>query len=314
VNFVVGYFGTSWKRPALEAERLWEVAYQAGLASGDLFHTGCAAAGTVASMFMRGVPFDEVVAKADAYERELAPARLREPLGVIAAVRQATRNLAGRTAGPDSFGAKGFDEEDFVASLPSWGSRHFAHIYFIVKMQTLLLWGRHERALAAAEASKRYLADSTGLMQQAEHTFYHALILCESARRSPARKAARLRAAARLQRKLQRWAAGCPENFLARERLVAAELARTRGSAATAGIEYEEALQAASAHGQVHLEGMGRMLVAAHLADQSRWQDAAHQRSAAAVCLRTWGATALAESLESAAQVPAAAAAAVAAS
>ena len=40
VLFVVGYFGTSWVRPATEAEALWRAAYDAGIRSGDLFHTG----------------------------------------------------------------------------------------------------------------------------------------------------------------------------------------------------------------------------------------------------------------------------------
>ena len=46
VNFVVGYFGTSWLRPATEAEALWKTAYDAGIETGDLFHTGAACAAT----------------------------------------------------------------------------------------------------------------------------------------------------------------------------------------------------------------------------------------------------------------------------
>ena len=46
VNFVVGYFGTSWLRPATEAEDLWRTAFAAGLETGDLFHTGCASCAT----------------------------------------------------------------------------------------------------------------------------------------------------------------------------------------------------------------------------------------------------------------------------
>ena len=47
VNFVVGYFGTSWIQPAIDAEKLWDLAFAEGQRTGDLFHTGCAAAGTI---------------------------------------------------------------------------------------------------------------------------------------------------------------------------------------------------------------------------------------------------------------------------
>ncbi|MBU1642459.1 AAA family ATPase, partial [bacterium] len=53
IKFVSGYFGTSWKQPAAETEELWGAAYKNGLEIGDWFHTGCAAAGIVQSMFMR---------------------------------------------------------------------------------------------------------------------------------------------------------------------------------------------------------------------------------------------------------------------
>ena len=54
VHFVVGYFGTSWLRPATEAEALWRTARAAGRETGDLFHTGCACAGIAQSQLMRG--------------------------------------------------------------------------------------------------------------------------------------------------------------------------------------------------------------------------------------------------------------------
>ncbi len=97
VSFVVGYFGTSWKRPALESEELWRSAYSIGLETRDMFHTGCAAAATTMGMFMRGVPFKAVLERCAEFTAKLQPANLQEPLGVISSVQQAIRNLKGRT-------------------------------------------------------------------------------------------------------------------------------------------------------------------------------------------------------------------------
>jgi len=61
VNFVVGYFGTSWLQPAQRAEELFDRAFEAGHESGDLFHTGCACAAGAMHRFMRGVPLSELL-------------------------------------------------------------------------------------------------------------------------------------------------------------------------------------------------------------------------------------------------------------
>jgi len=55
VNFVVGYFGTSWMRPTIEAEALWQIAFHEGQNTGDLFHTGCALSGMTQSL-IRSMP------------------------------------------------------------------------------------------------------------------------------------------------------------------------------------------------------------------------------------------------------------------
>ena len=97
VNFVVGYFGTSWLRPATDAETLWKAAYTSGLDSDDLFHTGCACCATILSYFMRGVPTNTIMDRSAEYLDLLQRVGLREPAGAVTAVRQAIRNLRGET-------------------------------------------------------------------------------------------------------------------------------------------------------------------------------------------------------------------------
>ncbi|MFN0077855.1 MAG: serine/threonine-protein kinase PknK [Prosthecobacter sp.] len=278
VCFVVGYFGTSWVRPAREAEELWRAAWQAGLDTGDLFHTGCAGAGLVLSQFMRGVPLDEVLAEAERVRPVLERAGLREPLGVLAAVRQAVRSLRGETHELGGFGDDTFDEKSFRASLATFGSRHFAHIYFILRLQSLYLHGRHAEAAEFAQSSAAYLKDSPGMLHAAEHHFYAALNAAALATRrfGPARWSLTRRVRA-VQRRFQTWAARAPENFLARERLLAAELHRLAGKTAAALAACEEAAHAAKTHTAPHLQGL-----AARLAGRSDEAAAHFQRWGAA--------------------------------
>lgn len=257
VNFVVGYFGTSWRRPATEAEDLWKVAYRSGMETGDLFHTGCACCATIMSYFMRGLPLANIEVESEKNLDLLRRFNLREPIGAIHAVRQAIRNLQGQTRDRTSFSTSDFDEERYVKDLAGYGSRHFAHYHFIAKMQTLYLWGEYEKARAAANASAKYLRDSTGMLHSAEHFFYYALILAALYPRGTFRQRVEwFRAIRKIHRQFRKWAAGCPHNFLHKERLIAAEICRITGDPTGAAKLCEEAARAAAGYNYPHIEAL----------------------------------------------------------
>jgi hypothetical protein len=291
VHFVVGYFGTSWLRPASDAEALWRVAYDAGLRTGDLFHTGCACAGTTMSYHMRGVPMDTEWEETDRFVEVLGRNRLREPLGTVTAVRQAIRNLRGETRDRTSLSDASFDEEAFVKELAGYGSRHFAHFYFIVKLQLHYLWGEHDAALRSAAQSAGYLKDSPGMLHSAEHHFYHGLVL--AARGQSAGKVRRIHA------KFRKWAGGCPDNFLHKSQILEAELARLGGRPDAAAALLASAEQNAVKYGYVHIEALAAQLAARTLAAAGRHNDAIEARRRAVDAYRRWGATAYAEHLGS---------------
>jgi hypothetical protein len=297
VNFVVGYFGTSWRRPATEAEELWKLAYTSGLETGDLFHTGCACCATILSYFMRGVPMSEILEASEEYLELLHRVGLHEPAGAVRAVRQAIRNLRGSTRGRDDFSDDTFDEAEFTEGLAAYGSRHFAHYYCVVKMQTSFLWGDIESALETAEAAKSYLKDSTGMLHSAEHRFYHALILAAGLTSSSAlqRRTSR-RKIRRQHRLLRKWAARCPHNFLHKERLVAGELARVSGDHPRAEQLYLEAQRAAAESGYPHIEALAHRFSADSMRDRDPAEAERHLRLACDL-YRRWGASAYAEVL-----------------
>jgi hypothetical protein len=298
VNFVVGYFGTSWLRPATEAEELWRTAFASGLETGDLFHTGCASCATTLSYFMRGESLDRILEASREYLEILDGVGLDEPAGAVTAVRQAAFNLRGQTRNRRDFSDQAFDEVSFVANLPEYGSRHFAHYYFIVKMQTLYLWGYLEDARTTLQAAEPFLKDSKGMLHSAEHRFYEALILarCASTAGSPLRRSG-VRTVRKQHRLLEKWAALSPHNFLHKERLVAGELARLSGDAVRAEDLYLEAQRAAAEFGYLHIEALAHQLTAASKVDRDPVGARAH-REAACLLYRRWGAGAYAEALE----------------
>lgn len=287
VLFLNGYFGTSWLRPAVEAERFWDRAWSAGLESGDLFHTGCASCATIMSRFMRGVRLDEVWRESDKYLEFLRRSSLREPLGALQAVRQAIRCLRGETTGPDSFETPDFDEKSFVDGLGVYGSRHFAHYYYIVKMQTLYLAGDYKRALEFAHAGEAFQGDSRGMLHSAEHMFWKALII---AAQPEGGLRERLKIAS-IHRKFRRWAGLCPENFLARERLIAGELSRIKGDRSGAAAAIDEAEAAAGRHEQTQIAALAANLAAGIHRLNGDWAAEQGCRDRARQYYRDWGAS-----------------------
>lgn len=288
VRFVVGYFGTSWLRPATEAEALWQQAHAAGLESGDLFHTGCACAGTVQSQLMRGVPLDDIYALAGQHADWLARAQQRETLGCVRAVRQTIACLKGATAGPASFDDETFDEAAFVKEVEGFGSKHFAHFYFVDKMLALYLRKQYAAAAELAAASASYLKASAGMLHSTEHVFLDALI---AAAAGSSDAGAVLKKATK---KFASWAARCPGNFAHKHRLLAGESERVAGRHAAAAAHYAAAIAAATETGYVQVIGMAHERWAEMAAQQGDRDEGKRHRDAAREAWSAWGATSVA--------------------
>jgi predicted ATPase/class 3 adenylate cyclase len=249
-NFVVGYFAMPWRRPANEMEAYWQVAYEAGLQTGDFFHASCACCGTIQSYYMRGVSFNEIMKESDRYLEFLQRINNNEGVLTINAVRQSIRNLRGETVSPTSYSDDTFIEEDYINSLRSFGSRHFAHYYFINKMQTLYLWKEYDKAYEVSLLSDNYLKDSPGMMHTAEHYFYKALIICALFPKSSSSKQRQWkRTLHKIRYDFKKFADECPSNFLHKRQLLKAEIEVVQGNNTEAETLYAASIESALKYG-----------------------------------------------------------------
>lgn len=305
VSFVVGYFGISWLRPAVEAEALWKKAFAAGQRSGDLFHMGCAAAGRIMSLHMRGVPLDVIEREADQLLPLLAKHGQHDTPKLIAAVRQAARDLRGATRTRGSWADAEYDESRETAAWQRFGARHFAHYCQLARAHSHYLWGHLEDAEAVLRAARKLLPESAGTLHSAEHVYVDALVV--SARAPAADPTARLLARVQLPRaaaKLRGWAKRCPENFAAKAALVQAEVERVTGSYDLAEASYLRAVNAAERYGQSHVAALAHMLLARHAAASGRASKRDLHFERARKHLQDWGATALADHLQDGREAP----------
>ena len=297
-HFVVGYFAVPWRKPAVEMERYWQVAYEAGLETGDFFHTSCTCCGTIQSYYMRGVNFKEITNTSDRYLEFLKRINNDEAILTIMSVRQSMLNLRGKTESPVSFNSEGFDEAEYVKSLEGFQSRHFAHYYFINKMQTLYLWGEYEKAYEMALASDKYLKDSPGMLHTAEHFFYKSLIIL--ALYPTAGTVQRMKWKKFLHKTrttFRNYAKGCESNFIHKAQLIEAEICRVEGDHATALDFYYKAIESAAKYGYTNVHGLANAMAAAFHDAHGRRRLAGFHIQEAVYDYNNMGATAYANEL-----------------
>lgn len=300
VNFVYGYFAHSWMNPLVTTEEYYRTAYRSGVETGDLFHAGCACSGIAQNMHMRGADLDAVLAECDRFLPFLHRSGSGENVGTLHAVRQTIRSLRGETESPTSFADAQFDEEAYVRSLSDYGSPHFAHYYYVNKLQALYLWREYDAAVEIAATSATYLKSSIGMQHMVEHHFYTALLSAElyaSGKAGPRSKW--LRVVRRNARRFRAWAAHCPANYLHKAQLLEAEVARITGNTQRAALRYDEAIAGAEAHGFKQNSALANDLAGRFYTGLGRAQTARFYFREAAYGYRRWGARSIAQFLES---------------
>ncbi len=280
--FVVGYFAMPWRRPAKEMEDYWHIAYETGLETGDLFHASCACCGLIQSYYMRGMAFSEILAFIDRYQIFLARINNKEALNTLLAVRQSVLNLRGETESPTSYDTESFDEKEYLQELAGFGTRHFAHYYFINKMQTLYLWGKYEEAYSVSVQSDKYLPDSPGMLHTAEHYFYKGLILCSLYSKSDAIKQARWRLKLnKIRANFEKFALGSPSNFQHKGQVLTGQICQITGDVVGAERYYGAAIASAKKYGYIHIQALaGELLGRLHLEAGRSREAAFHIRNA----------------------------------
>ncbi|MEA2029297.1 MAG: response regulator, partial [Campylobacterota bacterium] len=254
VKFVCGYFATSWQEPSTHTEEAWHHAYQDGLEIGDWFHTGCAAAGIVQSMLMRGVPFDTILEKIKTFEKILLRIGAKEQYGAMLSVKQTIKNLRGETLSKHSYATQDFDEDKYCKRLQFYASAHFALYYFVNKMFALYFHEAYEDAYQLSQQAKPYIGYSKGMLHHTEYLFYRALILAKRYKKqTPLAKLHHKREIQSIQKKFEKWSQSCIENFKARALILFAELCHLDSDMLKAIEQYEQANEFASLYQQHHL-------------------------------------------------------------
>lgn len=289
---ILSMFLNHWVRPIAAAEVFDEEGRRAGMAAGELQFVGYILFyGRVANRFHAGEPLDDLVSEIRAHlafsrkvDHRLSTDNLRGALLV-------TGNLVGMTKTASSFDLDGqLTEAEYLRQCAENGTFPAICFYLTTKAFALYLHGDVTGARAAIELAAPLVGYIKGVLTEAAHVFYDALIVaaeCTSA--GPERAALEARLARDLER-LEVWARHCPANFLHQHRIVAAEVARLGGDRARAEALYDEAIAAAQEHGFTQDRALAHELAARLLLAEGEDERAQAHLGCALSCLVAWGA------------------------
>jgi predicted ATPase/signal transduction histidine kinase len=298
-TFAFAVHMSHWRDPLRAADALYRRAAAEGLAAGELQYAAFARESAVRLLFVMGVPLDQVVLDLEDATRFARRIDCQDAIQSLAVLRQVVRCLEGRTRGPSSLDDGDFDEAAFLDAVreaqPSMQGR-----VMIFALQLRYLAGDWTGARVMSDGAALHAEQALGAIEIAEHDFYTSLTLAALAGGCAADERADLLAAIdEHQRRLGRWAEGCPENYRHRHRLVAAEVARVEGRPLDEALElYDQAIEGARAQGCLHDEALARELAGRCLRARGRRSLAGFHLQGAIRAYARWGATAKVEALE----------------
>ena len=253
-----------WTQAIRGGRSLSQRALDAAERSGDRTFSGYSCAVWIFDLIAAGDPLGDAQREAEAKLAFVRKQKFGLQVDIIAPPLQFIRTMRGLTPIFGSFNDAGFDEDSFEQHLEADPLLAIAAcLYWIRKLQALLLANDYAAALAAAARAERHLWTSETFFQLAEYHFYAALAraaLCNSA--VGAERSQHLESLAAHHRRLQSWASNCPENFENRAALVGAEIARIEGREIDAERLYEQAVRSARASGLAHNEALAYELAA----------------------------------------------------
>jgi PAS domain S-box-containing protein len=264
---VYNQFGTHvlpWTRHFKDCRDLLRRAFEVANKNGDLTFSAYSCHALTTNLLAVGDPLPEVRRQAEHGFAFADKARFRVVIDLITIQLRLLRTLCGLTPKFGSFNDAQFDEIRFerrLAANPDLARAEFS--YWTRKLQARFLAGDYTSAVDAASRAQSLLWIARYAVEAAEYHFYGALsrgASFDSA--SPDKRQQHLDALAEHHKQLEVWAENCPENFVNRAALVAAEIARLEGREFDAQLLYEQATRSARANGFTHNEALANELAA----------------------------------------------------
>ncbi|WNG36229.1 AAA family ATPase [Archangium violaceum] len=293
-------FSSYWVQPIPRAQELLLNGLRYALQVGDIAPATYCSVYLVTNRLAMGHSLDEVHQESLVRDEFLRKAGFVDPQEALLVSQRYVQQLRGHSLSFSTLSGEGFDEQACEARMTPdrlGGTR--CH-YWIHKMQSRFMCGAYAEAREAADKTAELLWSCFGTLNAREGHFYRALTLAACFEEAtPEQQREWLVAIDHHHQQLAEWAALCPENFRALERLVFAERARLLGRSEDATRAYEQAIRSARENGATQYLGLASELAAKFWRTREAPIVAHAFAREARAAYQRWGARAKVQHLES---------------
>jgi histidine kinase len=297
--FSFGLFVTPWVKPLQVCLEHLKESFKSGIEDGDLVFAGYALTYQVLVKDFQGVALSEVNEDLAKNYRILEQTNHHDTLLMLEMLRMVIHNLEGKSANPLIIGKDEDEEDRFVRKLEIHPNQVILHEYTVKKMMLYYLFGQYADAFKAGKEAEPMQSVSFGLFHIPENYFYYALSITAMYKVVTIFEqkmfAKQMR---KMLRKMDKWAAHCPENFLHLSLLMHAEWNRVTGQFQKAEQDYELSIRQAREHGFIQHEAIACELAGKLYRDAGREKIAKTYFVDAYYGYLSWGAKAKADELK----------------
>jgi PAS domain S-box-containing protein len=232
-----------WTRPIENALTCLEAAARSARETGEMVYACYTRQHRLTDLMARGDPLDEIWRESVAALDFVRKYKFGQV--VILSIQDFILSLRGQTRGANHVGGAALE-----ARVLRSGVAVVACFHWILQLRRHFLLGHPETALEFADRAKPLLWSARLNIQSVDYCLYQSLALAAVIPTAPPGRQTELREAFSSNlRSLQRWAESCPQTFLHKYELIAAEAARLEARDTEAMRLYEQAIRSASGNG-----------------------------------------------------------------
>ncbi|MBP6827638.1 MAG: AAA family ATPase, partial [Saprospiraceae bacterium] len=291
IHYIHSNFIVHWRYHFRDTLDEMTDSYYKGLETGDFLFSSYAAFNICTVEFYMGNPLPDLKRLMDDYASALRKIRQQIGLGWLNIYRQTVCNLMNDEADSRLAGAE-FNEEIQVAEHEKGKDFSGLCVYYMNRMMLAYLFDQTEEAIENGERSFALIDNVIAGPHVSPIHFYYGLTLLRAADEMPKKRGRNLRRAGSMLQKIKKFAKSAPENNLAKQYLMEAELHRIRKNNQRAAALYQQAIETSRKNGFLHEEAMANELAARFWETNRDSEQSLRHLLEARRLYQKWGATA----------------------
>lgn len=297
-NFLAD-FSLSWVKHIKQTENINAESVEAGLQSGMLQYAGFSMTHSLLNGIYQGQNISLFPQQASNILSFCQKTKNQWSIDCTLGQKIVLQNLLGQTQDRLYFGCDEIEESDYLNQEEVSRTPNAICYYYIFKAQALYLYGEWQLALASITKARELSAFISGTIYASTYNFYYSLILAALYPSvTPEQQQEYWTQIETNQAQMKNWANHCPENFLHKYLLVAAEMTRISGNWYEAINLYDRAIKSAQENEFIHEEALANELAAKFWLAQEKPDFAQIHLKKARQGYQIWGAERKVENLD----------------